>query len=255
MMMGRKSPCRNPDYDTWVARDQFVQGWLNIFISPDILAHVLDTETTTEIWATISAMFKSASKAKVSHLRTALNNTNKKEMTAEHYISKITGFRSELAAAGKIIDDEEMIGCITAGLNNTNNALVDRVDNTPGISVIDVTNQINSFDMCQTLLADLDSDTGPFISSTNLGNRTTGGPSRVVALLTAIVVETGSTMMIGAMMKGVMMTSVVMMGVVMIGAVMIGIMMMGAVMIGVMISDVMIGVMRGAMMIAAVMGW
>jgi hypothetical protein len=53
----------NPDYVTWVARDQFVKGWLNNSISPDILAHVLDTETTDETWATISAMFKSASKA------------------------------------------------------------------------------------------------------------------------------------------------------------------------------------------------
>jgi hypothetical protein len=120
-------------------------------------------------------MFKSASKAKVSHLRTALNNTKKKEMTAEQYISKMSGFRSELAAARKIIDDEEMIGYITAGLDNSYNALVDRVDNTPGISLTDVTNQINSFDMRQTLLADLDNDTGPFISSANLGTR--GGSS------------------------------------------------------------------------------
>jgi hypothetical protein len=68
-------------------------------------------------------------------------------MTAEQYISKMSGFRSKVAAAGKIIDDEEMIGYITAGLDNSYNALVDRVDNTPGISLTDVTNQINSFDM------------------------------------------------------------------------------------------------------------
>jgi hypothetical protein len=45
----------------------------------------------------------------------------------------------------------------------------------PGISLTDVTNQINSFDMRQTLLADLDNNTGPFISSANLGTR--GGSS------------------------------------------------------------------------------
>jgi hypothetical protein len=93
---GKKVSMPNPDYATWVARDQFVQGWFNNSISPDILAYVLDTETTAETWAIISAMFKSASKAKVSHLRTALNNTKKKEMTAEQYISKMSGFRSEL---------------------------------------------------------------------------------------------------------------------------------------------------------------
>jgi hypothetical protein len=100
----------NPDYATWVARDQFMHGWLNNSISPDILAYVLDAETMAETWAIISAMFKSASKAKVLHLRTSLNNTKKKEMTAEQYIFKMSGFYSELAAGGKIIDDEEMIG-------------------------------------------------------------------------------------------------------------------------------------------------
>jgi hypothetical protein len=134
---GKKVSMPNPDYATWVARDQFVQGWLNNSISPDILAYVLDAETTPETWAIVSAMFKSASKAKVSHMRTALNNSKKKEMTAERYISKTSGFHSELAADGKIIDDEEMIGYITAGLDNSYNALVDRVDNTPGDKGID----------------------------------------------------------------------------------------------------------------------
>jgi hypothetical protein len=55
---------------------------------------------------------------KVLNLRTALNNTNK-EMTAEQYISKMTDFHFKLAAARKIIDDEEMIGYITVGLDNT----------------------------------------------------------------------------------------------------------------------------------------
>jgi hypothetical protein len=61
----------------------------------------------------------------------------------------MSDFRYELAAARKIIDDEEMIGYITIGLDNTYNALVERVDNTPSISLTDVTNQINSFDMRQ----------------------------------------------------------------------------------------------------------
>jgi hypothetical protein len=66
-----------------VARDQFAQGWLNNSISLDILAYVLDNETTAKTWSTISTMFKSASMVKVPHLRTALNNTKKKEMSDE----------------------------------------------------------------------------------------------------------------------------------------------------------------------------
>jgi hypothetical protein len=84
-----------------------VQGWINESLSSDILAHILDKTSTAETWATISAMFASASKAKASHVWTALNNSKKKEMTAEQYLSKMTGFLSELAAAGKLIEDED----------------------------------------------------------------------------------------------------------------------------------------------------
>ncbi|KAK1613284.1 hypothetical protein QYE76_036957 [Lolium multiflorum] len=166
----KKLTVPNPSYSTWVARDQFVQGWLNNSLSPDILAHVLDKTSTAETWSTISALFASASKAKVSHLRTTLNNTKKKEMTVEKYLSKMMGFRSELAAARKIIDDDEMISYITAGLDGKYNVLVDRVDNTPGISLDDVMNQVSAFDMRQTLLSDTE-DAGPFVSSANLSRR------------------------------------------------------------------------------------
>jgi hypothetical protein len=37
-----------------------------------------------------------------------------------------------------------------------------------------VTNQIDYFVMCQRLLADLDSDNGPFMSLANLGSRPRG---------------------------------------------------------------------------------
>jgi hypothetical protein len=169
---GKKISIPNPDYATWIARDQFVQGWLNESLSPDILAHVLDKTSTAETWAKISVMFASASKAKVSHLRTALNNTKKKEMTEEQYLSKMTGFRSELAAAGKLIEDEDMISYITVGLGAVYNHLVDRVENTPRITLDDVTHQINAFDMRQSLLVEAaDVDPAPFVSSANLSSR------------------------------------------------------------------------------------
>jgi hypothetical protein len=46
-------------------------------LSPEILAHVLDYETTVEVWSSITGMLSSASKSKVSNLRTALTNTKK----------------------------------------------------------------------------------------------------------------------------------------------------------------------------------
>jgi hypothetical protein len=72
-------------------------------MSPDILAHVFEHESTVEVWATIVVMFSSASRLKISHLRTALNNT--KNPAAAQYLTKMKGFISELAATEKTIDD------------------------------------------------------------------------------------------------------------------------------------------------------
>jgi hypothetical protein len=108
----------------------------------------------------------------------------------------MTGFRSEFFAAGKTIDDEEMISYITAGLDSFYTAMVDRVDNTPGISLDDVRNQINAFDMRQTLLSKINSDIDPLISLASLSSRSTM-PLMVVPLF-ATVGLIGVVMMNGA---------------------------------------------------------
>ena len=41
---GKKITIPNPEYASWIARDQHVQGWLNNSLSQDILAHVLDKD-------------------------------------------------------------------------------------------------------------------------------------------------------------------------------------------------------------------
>jgi hypothetical protein len=50
-------------------------------LSLEILTHVIDQDTTVVAWSTLTSMFSSSSKSKASHLRAALNNTKKKDMT------------------------------------------------------------------------------------------------------------------------------------------------------------------------------
>ena len=45
---GKKLTMPNPEYATCIAWHQFVQGWLNESLSPDILTHVLDKTSTAE---------------------------------------------------------------------------------------------------------------------------------------------------------------------------------------------------------------
>ena len=70
---GKRVRVPNPEYSAWVACDQYVQGWLNNSLSPDILAHVLDKPSTAETWATISAKrIQKSSRISLLHFGTSL---------------------------------------------------------------------------------------------------------------------------------------------------------------------------------------
>jgi hypothetical protein len=156
----------NPNYAAWISRDQRVLGWIVNSLSPEILAHVLDYETTAEVWSTITGIFSSTSKSKVSHMRTALNKTKKKDLSAAQYFTIMKGFVFELVVAGKIIDDHELIGYILNGLDKSYNALVDRVQANPGTTLDDPFGQLQAFDMHQIMLEEEDSVS--FVYSANL---------------------------------------------------------------------------------------
>jgi hypothetical protein len=127
-----------PTYAAWIGRDQHVLGWLNSSVSPNILAHVLEKETTAEVWGTVTSLFSSASHSNVAALQTALNNTKKKEMSVAQYLTIVNGLCSKLASTRKNIKDDEVVGYILNDLNKSYNALVDRVSSNPWISLGDL---------------------------------------------------------------------------------------------------------------------
>jgi hypothetical protein len=71
-------------------------------------------------------MFSSQSWAQIIHLRSKLLGTRKGESTTcSAYYTKMEGFIDEMAAAGKRLDDEEMITYILAGLDFEYNHFVE----------------------------------------------------------------------------------------------------------------------------------
>ena len=77
-----------------------------------------------EVWHAIHELFSSQSKSRVSNIHGALINRKKLDMTAEQYITKMKGFASELATAGKIVDDDELKDYIMNGLDSSYNGFV-----------------------------------------------------------------------------------------------------------------------------------
>jgi hypothetical protein len=102
-------PVSNPAYATWIAKDQMVLSYLHTNLSKEILGHVNTEVTARGAWAAIEALFMSQSRAKIISTRMALATVSKGTSTITEYFSKMKRLADEMAAAGRCLEDEEMV--------------------------------------------------------------------------------------------------------------------------------------------------
>ncbi|KAK1695102.1 hypothetical protein QYE76_011799 [Lolium multiflorum] len=160
----KKIQVENSAYVAWIARDQLVLRFLRNSLSPEILSHVLDMDTTAAAWAGITSMFKTASRTKAQHLREMLNDTKKLIMTADQYFTKMKGFASELSALGKPIGDDELLGYLLHGLDKGEyNSLITSVNGNNDTTIDGFYEQLCGYDMRNGI-----EENGCFVSSANL---------------------------------------------------------------------------------------
>ena len=164
----------NPEYEAWFLRDQQVLSYLVNSLSKEILTHVIRYEHAAQVWKAVEDMFASQSRSKITNLRIAIANTKKLHMTTPAYFSKMSGIADELAAAGKALDDEEIVSFILAGLGPDYDGLVGAIGlMTTPISVTDLYAQVLAQDQRQELQGG--SQQGGFESSANAALRSRGG--------------------------------------------------------------------------------
>jgi hypothetical protein len=114
----------NPTYALWYTQDQQLLSFLLNSVTKEVLG--LATETSAaDVWCTIVGMFLSQSRARVVHLCSKLATTRKGDATCATYYVQMKGFADEMAAAGKWLDDEEVICYILAGLDVDFNPFVE----------------------------------------------------------------------------------------------------------------------------------
>lgn len=142
---GKKSP--NPAFEEWEAKDQQILSYLLSSISREVQIQVTSAKTAAEAWHSIEAMFASQTRARAVNLRLALSTTKKGSMTVAEYYTKMKGYGDEMAAAGRPLQDEEMVEYILTGLEEEFlpmvSALVTRVD---PISLEDLYSQLLNFE-------------------------------------------------------------------------------------------------------------
>ena len=96
----------------------------------------------------VEGMYASQTRARTVNIRIALANSQKGNLSIADYCSKIRQLADEMAAAGKSLDEEDIVSYILAGLdgdyNSIVNAMASRVE---PVTVSELYNQLLSFEM------------------------------------------------------------------------------------------------------------
>jgi hypothetical protein len=157
----------NPAYEAWIERDYRVVSFLVNSLSEDVLAQIFGLDHAKDVWTALNELYSTQSKTRVSTLRGALTNTKKLDLTAQQFLSKMKGFASELAAAGKKVDDDELKDYILNGLDGSYNPLVASINAVPSTTLNDMCSQLLSYEYRENMLAASGQGTNTFTSSIN----------------------------------------------------------------------------------------
>ncbi|KAK1619804.1 hypothetical protein QYE76_025321 [Lolium multiflorum] len=152
----KKITIPNPAYDTWIMRDQQVVSYLVNSLSEDVLPQVFGLTHAADVWTALHELYSSQSKSRVSTIHGALTNTKKLDLSAQQYITKMKGFASELAAAGKPVDDDGLKDYILNGLDGSYNGLVAAINAHPNTKLNDACSQLLSYETRDNMLASTD---------------------------------------------------------------------------------------------------
>jgi hypothetical protein len=168
----KKTRQPNPAYAAWLSRDQTVLGWLLQTLSPEVIAHVVGIDSSAGLWAVLTTMFSGCSRSKLNELRGALTSTKKNDLTPAAYFAKMESFASELAAAGKPVDEDEMVGYIVNGLDASYNDVAANINGNADTTLDDLYDQVCAHDRRQDMLSSTGQEAGSgFTSSANVASR------------------------------------------------------------------------------------
>ena len=81
-----------------------------------MLGHVVQCQSSAEVWKTLEQLFSAKSKARILQLRLSLQTLKKGSSSIEDYILKMKARANDLLVAGQAISDDELILYILGGL-------------------------------------------------------------------------------------------------------------------------------------------
>lgn len=144
---GKTIKVPNPAHEEWFARDQQVLGLIFSSVGKEIFIQIAAARTAVQAWREVEKMFTAQSRAKTMNVRLAMTTTRKGTMSITDYFAMMKGYADEMAAAGKPLEDEEVVFYICNGLDaEFNPAVTSLVTWVEPISVSELYSQLLSFE-------------------------------------------------------------------------------------------------------------
>jgi hypothetical protein len=168
----------NPAYEDWLASDQQVLSFLLSSVSKEILAQIATKQSAAEAWTVIQTMFASKTRARAVNMRLALATAQKGSSTVTEYGAKMRTLGDEMAAAGRPLEDEELVEYILTGLDDEYDSVVSSIlARSEPVSVSELYSQLLAFETRPDLCSSNNNNSSG--SSANAANRRgRGGPGR-----------------------------------------------------------------------------
>jgi hypothetical protein len=173
---GTESEVTNPAYEAWSLIDQKVLRFLVSSMGKESLSQVRACRTAAETWAVIAGNFMSATRAHTVNSRIALTTTKKGDLSIVDYINKMHILGDELAAAGKPLDDDDLVSYILTGLNFEYNLVITTLIAEENLTLFEVYSQLLSFE--QHLELQRSAEHYANVASHGRGNTRGKGPGR-----------------------------------------------------------------------------
>ncbi|KAJ3705170.1 hypothetical protein LUZ61_008875 [Rhynchospora tenuis] len=106
----------NPDYSIWHRQDQLLLGWLRSSLSESIMAQVVSCNTSMELWSSLQLTFASASRSRITDLKKQVQFAQRGNRSVTDFVQHIRFLGDELAFAGAIVSQEELVSAVINGL-------------------------------------------------------------------------------------------------------------------------------------------
>ncbi|KAK9184805.1 hypothetical protein WN943_025156 [Citrus x changshan-huyou] len=109
----------NPEFVAWMKTDQLLLSWMMSSIQQNLLATVIDSTTSKQLWETLASIFISQSQDRIQTLRMKIQTIKKGAMHMSEYFVKVKRIADTLALARKPIELNDLVMHILTGLDSS----------------------------------------------------------------------------------------------------------------------------------------